>query len=72
MIFQIYHQLRLIYEWCLRGMITNYTFVNIINGFQETLHCACAIKIPAISQFPTPTGLNPKKSLTFIKSHWIA
>ncbi len=30
-------QLRLICEWCLRGMMTNETFVIIVDGFQEGL-----------------------------------
>ncbi len=34
----------------------NLTFVIIVNDFQKALHCACAIKIPIISQFLTPTG----------------
>ena len=33
------------------GMIHIYTFVIIVDGFQKVLYCACAIKIPAISQF---------------------
>jgi hypothetical protein len=49
-----------------------HTFVIIVNAFQKVLHCACAIKIPVISQFPTPTGSILKKSLISIKSHLIA
>ncbi len=42
-------------------MIHLYTFVIIVNDFQKVLHCACAIKTPVISQFPTPTGLTRRK-----------
>ncbi len=55
-----------------RAKFKNLTFVIIVIGFHKVLHCVCAIKIPIISQFPTPTGSDPKKSLTSIKSHWIA
>jgi hypothetical protein len=51
--------------------ITSQTFVNIVGGFHKALLCECAIKIPAISQSPTPTGSNPKKNLISTKSHWI-
>ena len=31
--FSVTTQLRLTSKWCLRGMITNQTFVNVVNGF---------------------------------------
>ena len=31
-------RLRLIRNWCLRGMITNLTFVNIVDGFEDVLN----------------------------------
>jgi hypothetical protein len=40
-----------------------HAFVNIVDDFQKVIPCACAIKIPIISQFPSPTGLTQRKAL---------
>ncbi len=37
--------------------------------FQKASYCACAIKIPIISQFPTPTGSNQKKNLKKLQNN---